>query len=193
VSLGYLKQNLIKFTPELSDGKKEAIEKLGFGVLNKIYVEFEEKFWKTDGSYIYIIDDPINPFGIIWDISDLIEKNSLMFLVNSSQFEFNLGNEEKLKQIIEKMFSSLFPEKSIKIKNILRTNWAKDPYTFGTFSSYHIGSTPSMRAEFQKNEGLLYFAGEHTHMHNYATTHGAFHSGIDTANRIILENRRSLK
>jgi hypothetical protein len=44
--LGVLKQNVIKFVPELSDQKTVSMARVGFGTMNKIYLQFEEPFWE---------------------------------------------------------------------------------------------------------------------------------------------------
>ena len=56
VSLGVLKekhQNL--FSPELPNEKVLAIEKMGFGLMNKITLEFPEVFWDENDPGIQIL------------------------------------------------------------------------------------------------------------------------------------------
>lgn len=49
VSLGVLKKNHLKmFEPLLSDKKIRSIESLGFGTVNKIYIEFTQSFWNKN-------------------------------------------------------------------------------------------------------------------------------------------------
>ncbi len=68
VSLGVLKSNLIRFDPPLPENKQDSINKLGFGVYDKIFVEFDQAievenggFWpKNSGSVLvvpYVNDD----------------------------------------------------------------------------------------------------------------------------------------
>lgn len=45
VPLGVLKEKTMTFTPPLPARRQTAIKKLGFGTLNKIFVQFEEPFW----------------------------------------------------------------------------------------------------------------------------------------------------
>ncbi|XP_057501807.1 lysine-specific histone demethylase 1 homolog 1-like [Actinidia eriantha] len=45
VSLGVLKKGSIEFFPELPQRKKDAIERLGFGLLNKVAMLFPYAFW----------------------------------------------------------------------------------------------------------------------------------------------------
>jgi monoamine oxidase len=47
VPLGVLKANTIKFQPKLPLHAEDFIEKMGFGLMNKVIFEFEECFWKN--------------------------------------------------------------------------------------------------------------------------------------------------
>lgn len=48
VPLGVLKQGSIEFSPPLPPAKQEAIANLGVGLLNKVFVWFEESFWDSE-------------------------------------------------------------------------------------------------------------------------------------------------
>lgn len=50
VSLGVLKAGVIAFEPPLSDDKQAAIERMGMGLLDKVYFVFEEAFWDDAGT-----------------------------------------------------------------------------------------------------------------------------------------------
>lgn len=50
--LGVLKAGKLQFTPPLPDEKKQAIERLGMGVLDKVYLLFEEPFWDLNRTWI---------------------------------------------------------------------------------------------------------------------------------------------
>lgn len=46
--LGVLKQETVTFTPPLPPEKQNAINRLGFGLMNKIVLQFKKRFW-SDG------------------------------------------------------------------------------------------------------------------------------------------------
>ena len=48
VPLGVLKAGSIQFTPALPASHQNAIAKLGFGTLDKIYLQFDDVFWNRD-------------------------------------------------------------------------------------------------------------------------------------------------
>ena len=61
IPLGCLKENTIKFSPELPDWKLSSIQQLGFGVVNKVIMEFPNVFW----------DKSVDYFGAITKITEL--------------------------------------------------------------------------------------------------------------------------
>lgn len=48
VPLGVLKSDTIQFTPPLNQEKLSAIDRLGMGLLNKVYLKFDKVFWDAD-------------------------------------------------------------------------------------------------------------------------------------------------
>jgi len=48
VPLGVLKRGSIQFEPALPDRKQRAIERLGMGVLDKVYLKFDRAFWDEE-------------------------------------------------------------------------------------------------------------------------------------------------
>ncbi|MCX5563474.1 FAD-dependent oxidoreductase [Streptomyces sp. NBC_00038] len=60
VPIGVLKAGRIAFDPPLPDEKQQAIDALGAGLLDKLWLEFDEVFWDRDASVIewFDHDDP---------------------------------------------------------------------------------------------------------------------------------------
>ena len=48
VPLGVLQKQSIKFVPELNSKKTAAINRLGMGVMDKLWLEFPTAFWSND-------------------------------------------------------------------------------------------------------------------------------------------------
>lgn len=53
VPLGVLKQGAITFEPALPRAKTAAIARMGMGVLDKLYLRFEDVFWDRDATVIF--------------------------------------------------------------------------------------------------------------------------------------------
>lgn len=50
--LGVLKNRSVEFSPSLPSQKQDAIEKLGMGLLDKVYLLFDNVFWEKDPTWI---------------------------------------------------------------------------------------------------------------------------------------------
>ena len=53
VPLGVLKEGGIGFKPELPSAKRRSISRLGMGLLDKVYLQFDSPFWDKDVTWIY--------------------------------------------------------------------------------------------------------------------------------------------
>ncbi len=62
VPLGVLKKGSIAFDPPLSAEKQAAISRMGMGLLDKLYLLFEEPFWDADATWILTPENDL-PFG----------------------------------------------------------------------------------------------------------------------------------
>lgn len=187
VPLGYLKKNLINFSPELSVEKKEAIEKLAVFNMNKIFIEFEEKFWPN--SYYFTLFTLNGPF--IFDRAVNMHKiyknrNLILLLISEDKYDElkNYSNAEIQKMILDSM-ALTFPQHKdkMKITKFLFTNWIDEPFTYGSFSE--PGGHEYLRRRFEEPEGRIIFAGEHTHQKYNAYVYGAYLTGLRAADQII--------
>ncbi len=65
--LGVLKTETVMFDPPLSAPKRSAIERIGFGLLDKIVMLFDTPFWE---------DDSLDGFGQVWITSFCLDRPS---------------------------------------------------------------------------------------------------------------------
>ena len=62
-SLGFLKKNAATlFEPSLPAEKIEAIDRIGFGTVNKIYLQFDQPFWDKDTTGMQLLWDQSQSF-----------------------------------------------------------------------------------------------------------------------------------
>lgn len=61
VPLGVLKRGSIEFSPPLPVEKKDAIRRLGMGVLDKVYLKYDEVFWDADVTWIATPENGLPP------------------------------------------------------------------------------------------------------------------------------------
>ncbi len=58
--LGVLKAQTVDFKPAFAASKRAAIDRLGMGILDKLYLSFEQPFWDVDKTWIQIADTDLS-------------------------------------------------------------------------------------------------------------------------------------
>lgn len=137
VPLGVLKESRISFEPPLPARKQLAIDRLGFGVLNKCIMTFEAKFWPD--------------IDFIGHCSKTYGENILLFNVSGEgdlgapwiSFMFGGAYAQKVEQFSDKRIVSDCCEilaKCCGLKSIpspidyVVTRWKTDPFSRGSFA-----------------------------------------------------------
>ncbi|MFC1943611.1 flavin monoamine oxidase family protein, partial [Chloroflexota bacterium] len=182
--LGVLKKGTVKFIPELPKKKQTAIEKLGMGVLNKLYLRFPYVFWDREVDWIGYIPQDHGEWAEWLNISKYINQPILL--------GFNAADYGKrIENLTDKSIVSIGMEVLRKIygsiptpESVLITRWASDPFAYGSYSFIAAGATgEDYDTLAEPVSGKLYFAGEATSQYG-STVHGAYISGQREANRI---------
>ncbi|CAF3640185.1 unnamed protein product [Rotaria socialis] len=181
VSLGCLKARSIKFTPPLPIWKLEAIDQMGFSLLNKVYLQFPSIFWDPKLRRISVATDLFKNYFCIPETRILA-----LYIAGSVARELEKKSD---KEIIEQVVESLrriYPLMSNPIKWLV-TRWGSDVFSYGSYSTFHVGNEVSILRELARDshENCVHWAGEHT---NYEGSTGyvdsAFESGQREATRI---------
>ena len=205
VSLGVLKhfhQDL--FDPPLTPEKIEAIDKVGFGTVAKIFLVFPVD-WTT-------IDPTVCPAGysfirrkegLSWHNEEDSPWQSSVFGCYPTPYNprvltlwlagpaartvENLAEDILLEQSFQLLSSFLSPHLPTLPRPVSAqaTAWFSDPLFRGSYSYYRPGSTRTDRENLSAPLGNILFAGEHTHQKYFSTVHGALESGWREADRIF--------
>ncbi|XP_042193031.1 peroxisomal N(1)-acetyl-spermine/spermidine oxidase isoform X1 [Callorhinchus milii] len=213
VPLGFLKERYETFFhPQLPSNKIQSIQKMGFGLNNKIFLEFEEPFWEPEYDMIRLVWEDESPLvSLRPDLENEWFRKISIFLVlqpaeihghvllavltgDEAEFSETLSDLE-VKTCLTRMLRRFTGNSSIPLpKNIVRSKWHSEPYTKGSYSYNAVGSTGDdidmiaqpLPFEPTKAQPLqVLFAGEATHRTFYSTTHGALESGWREADRLI--------
>ncbi|CAF1052779.1 unnamed protein product [Adineta steineri] len=182
IPLGCLKSNSISFSPSLPQWKQDAIEKMGFGLLNKIYLQFSNRFWDKQLKRITIVKDQSQFYYCVPEYS--------MLALYVSGYQARQFEQKTDKQIIDDIFQSLrqiYPNITYPIKWLI-TRWGSDPFSQGSYSSFHVGSNIETLKELARetHDGHVCWAGEHTSFNgSIGYVDSGFESGIREAKRIF--------
>ncbi|MCF6326357.1 MAG: FAD-dependent oxidoreductase [Devosiaceae bacterium] len=75
------------------------------------------------------------------------------------------------------------------LQSYLRTNWSRDPYSFGAYSYVAKGALQSDRITLGAPiQNRIYFAGEAVHPKQNSTVHAAYESGVSAAHKVRRSN-----
>lgn len=189
VPLGILKQNLIQFFPSLPKEKQMAITHLKMGILNRIYLRFEQVFWDKAVDIIGFIPNKKQPrFTEFLNLYKYTNEPILLAMV-SGKFAMELEKlpdhlvKAKALTILELIYGNGVTEPT----DFMMTHWGDDPYTLGSYSTL---SKHANRNDYNllasSVENKLFFAGEATHTNYPSTMHGAFLSGERAAKEVLI-------
>jgi monoamine oxidase len=186
VSLGVLQKNLIEFVPDLPEKKKEAINNISWGSVNKIIFKFPYNFWGDVGNF-FIEREDRHAFTT-WLSSEVMVNEPVIYSFFSGEFSRNMEKETD-DYIIEEAMKSLkvaygndIPEPEA----YLITRWGMEPYILGSYSAPgHNQDDLKLRTELANPiQNKIFFAGEATSVLEYAFTHSALYTGLREAKKI---------
>lgn len=200
-SIGYLKNHHdTLFHPLLPQYKIAAIENIGFGCTDKIFLEFEHPFWKY-GHTKFV--------GFAWSDEELEDNHTWEKSIYGFEEVYNNPNVLAFwiagngAQVMETLPVKVVMDTCIKLirqftgndniplpKNIQRSTWRTNQFALGSYSYATIHSgIPEIESLAQPlpsvDQPALLFAGEATHPCYYSTVHGAYLTGIRAAKQIL--------
>ncbi|RWS12458.1 Lysine-specific histone demethylase 1A-like protein [Dinothrombium tinctorium] len=199
--------NIVQFIPPLPDWKVQAINRLGYGNLNKVILCFERVFWDQDSNLFGHIGSTTASRGELFLFWNLYRSPVLMALVagEAASIMENVTDDVIVGRCLT-VLKSIFGNSSVpQPKETVVTRWRGDPWSKGSYSYVATGSSgsdldimatpvsyvnPSSTStqSSQSQQPLpfprLFFAGEHTIRNYPATVHGALLSGFREAQRI---------
>jgi monoamine oxidase len=189
VPLGVLKSGAIRFDPQLPGGKLAAIERVGFGWIEKIALRFDEPFW-ADALHTHIVHVSGHvPFRLpLWVDADRISGEPVLVA-------FSAGSDARR---IHRLGASAVLELALaRLRDILGhgvprprawrvSDWQGSPYTQGGYTTTALDASPEdLDALAEPVGGRILFCGEHTHRTRYAHADGAMTTGIREAKRLL--------
>lgn len=201
VPLGVLKSKQIIFEPELPEWKTAAIDRLGFGLLNKVVLTYESRFWDTDidlfGTTPATSDRSDNPdihadrgrFYMFWDCTAHASGRPVLVALMAGDAAFACENMDNQTLISEAtaILQRIYPNSTIPVPSeSVITKWGRDEFSLGSYS--YIGRTGSgadYEALARPIDDSLFFAGEATCRTHPSTVHGAYLSGLAAARAVL--------
>ncbi|XP_027354848.1 lysine-specific histone demethylase 1 homolog 2 isoform X2 [Abrus precatorius] len=197
VPLGVLKKKAISFQPELPARKLAAIERMGFGLLNKVAMVFPYVFWGEDLDTFGCLNEYSHQRGeffLLYSYHTVSGGPALVALVAGEAAQvFESTDPSILLNRVLTVLKGIFHPKGIVVPDPIQsicTRWGSDPLSYGSYSHVSVQSSGGDYDILAENVGnRLFFAGEATSRYYPATMHGAFLSGLREASRIYRSSR----
>ncbi|OMO75320.1 Amine oxidase [Corchorus olitorius] len=191
VPLGCLKAGAIKFSPPLPQWKHSSIQQLGFGVLNKVVLEFPEVFWDDTVDYFGVTAEETDSRGhcfMFWNVRKTVGAPVLIALVagKAAIDGQSMSSSDHVNHAVI-VLRKLFGEASVPdpVASVV-TDWGRDPFSYGAYSYVAIGASGEDYDMLGRPvENCLFFAGEATCKEHPDTVGGAMMSGLREAVRLI--------
>ncbi|KAF2013303.1 hypothetical protein BU24DRAFT_411064 [Aaosphaeria arxii CBS 175.79] len=199
--LGVLKSGSINFQPPLPDWKQGVIERMGFGLLNKVILVYEKPFWEPERDMFGLLNDSeqpesLNPedyasgrgrFYLFWNRIKTSGRPMLVALMAGEAAHYAEANsdEDLVREVTERLTRIFAPDAVPAPVETIVTRWRRDPYTCGSYSYVAAETQAGDYDVMAKPHGPLHFAGEATCGTHPATVHGAYLSGLRAAAEVV--------
>ncbi|XP_020235794.1 lysine-specific histone demethylase 1 homolog 3 isoform X2 [Cajanus cajan] len=191
VPLGCLKAETVQFSPPLPQWKCSSVQRLGYGVLNKVVLEFPSVFWDDAMDYFGTTAEERSSRGhcfMFWNIRKTVGAPVLIALVvgKTAIDSQNLSSSDHVNHAL-KVLRKLFGEDSVPDPvGYVVTDWGRDPFSYGAYSYVAVGASGEDYDILGRPvDNCLFFAGEATCKEHPDTVGGAMMSGLREAVRII--------
>ena len=173
--LGILKRGDVEFKPPLPAWKQNAIDSIGFGLLNKVFLKFEHVFWDIDNDYVGYASSIHGEWYLFVNLVPVSGTPVLMSLISGSFAEkLEKKTDQEVVQYAMKILQNMFGNKSNKNnghkwKKIPQpidyrvTRWRQDRFARGSYSYIAKGSNGDHYDKLSYSvKDRVYFAGEAT-------------------------------
>ncbi|CAF3470947.1 unnamed protein product [Rotaria sp. Silwood1] len=189
VPLGVLKGRSIDFSPSLPQWKMDAIDRLGFGMLDKAVLLWNKAWWNSTDYYFLRVSAKPTEFGYWINANKWNDKPAIIcYFVGKEAYrlETTVNKSEVIEQVRQTL-QDMFPDRIVPTPiDSLMTYWKLDPFSNGSYSYVSVNQRyedPSYLAQPIQNQ--LLFAGEATSTDSYGYAHGALMSARREVTRLL--------
>ena len=182
--LGVLQSGEVSFEPALSPARQGAIDHLGMGLLNKIFLRFDKMPPMPALDWLEKSSAPHEVYPQWVNLAHVLGAPALLgFNAAHSADQIETWDDrrsiEAATQSLRAMFGSGFPAPMA----AQVTRWRADPLAQGAYSFHKTGAAQTARADLGGTDwdGRIAFAGEACSSKHPSTAHGAWLSGLDGA------------
>lgn len=186
VSIGVLKSNVITFTPEINEERKQAINSITFYPGFKVAMKFSEKFYPD--AITCKVEKGEKGFYDIAFKKD-VKTNILGFLCTGDETQkyYNLNAEHEIISSLIYELDQMFDGKATDLYagEYILENWGQYEYTQGTWTQAFQEKKSELKILNQSLDEKVYFAGEINDTYQQMGVPGAVLSGYHTIDKLL--------
>ena len=189
VPLGVLKSQQIDFQPSLPQWKLSAIDRIGYGVYEKVFLLWDRAWWnQTDFYFLRTSSTPAEARYRVsaktWNHTSVLTCTFAGEAATPLKWKRHQNDViDEIRNTLQKMFPNIVippPTESY------MTSWNEDSFSYGSYS--YISVKQNYEDPFYLSEPIgdrLLFAGEATSTDTYGYTHGALLSARREVSRLL--------
>ncbi len=187
VPIGVLQANTIQFIPSLPAPQRTAIQNLGNGLLDKVYLQFPSAFWAANQTItLPYTANSLDNYYMIFNFGEFVNKPILLvFTIGDFAWDEEQLSDAEIVNNVMTQLRLIYPSAPDPLQ-IQITRWGQDPYSLGSYSY------PSLNTSFNDIVNLtlpidnrLFFAGEAINQLKDGTADAAYTSGFNAASAIL--------
>lgn len=183
VPLAVLQAGYITFTPSLPSAYQQAIDGLGVGFVNRIFLRFTKRFWPRE-----LVELGTDKECGVWvnpDWNDLNDTPVLRATMSNQAAQyFEAQGDQAIPAALAQLSDIYGQNIEAYFDGGYFANWSADPFTRMGYSYVPAGSASYRATLTEPINQTLYFAGEATSVLRPATVHGALESGYRAATQV---------
>jgi monoamine oxidase len=175
----------IKFDPPLPSGYADMIEKVAYGSVTKVLIQYSQRIWDKQGWDGHLMTDL--PITCIWHPTEQQggEGGILTIYTGANAgAAFNaLSDADRIQTAIAQV-EQVCPGSSQHVVATKTMAWNNEPFTQASYAAFAPGQVTAYWQRLRTPLGRLHFAGEHTAVHQ-GYMEGAVESGQRAAKEIM--------
>ncbi|MGH2373634.1 MAG: flavin monoamine oxidase family protein [bacterium] len=155
----------ITFRPGLSREKQDSIERMAYGGLAKVILQYRRRVWRRRGYSGFVVTDL--PVHCVWEATgnQTGRRGILTCFLGGTDAE-RLGRmspRERIESALAQV-EQVYPHSRGAFEQGASIYWNDQRFTRGSYSHYSPGTMTAIGPVVALPEGRLHFAGEHTDM-----------------------------
>ncbi|MBL8045958.1 MAG: FAD-dependent oxidoreductase [Anaerolineales bacterium] len=170
----------IEFSPALPTAHEAMVQKLQYGSVTKVCVQFSRRWWQERGWAGHMMNDA--PLACTWNPTEVQtgERGILTAYTGGAPGAAlaQLSDAERIETVVREL-ERLFPGARELVLSAKTIAWPNEPYTRGAYAAYAPGDITRYWEPMYSPAGRLFFAGEHI-----AAYQGYMEGAVESGQRV---------